>query len=66
VHNREQLGKIDLVQKQFIQGDPAMQRISSILSQLLQPFPRLEFEQAVRKHKSGYAKKGFSSWGQFV
>ena len=50
----------------FSQGDSAMQRFSSIFSQLLQLFPRLEFEQAVKKHKSDYATKGFSSWGQFV
>jgi hypothetical protein len=50
----------------FFQGDPTMQRFSSIFSQLLQLFPRLEFEQAVKKHKSDYATKGFSSWGQFV
>jgi hypothetical protein len=51
---------------QILQGDPAMQRFSSIFSQLLQLFPRLEFEEAVRKHNSDYAAKGFSSWGQFV
>ncbi len=27
---------------------------------------RLEFEQAVQKHRSDYATKGFTSWGQFV
>lgn len=43
-----------------------MQRFSSIFSQLLQLFPRLEFEQAVKRHRSDYAAKGFSSWGQFV
>lgn len=43
-----------------------MQRFSSIFSQLLQLFPRLEFEQAVRRHRSDYSAKGFSSWGQFV
>lgn len=43
-----------------------MQRFCSIFSQLLQLFPRLEFEQAVQKHRSDYAAKGFSSWGQFV
>ena len=43
-----------------------MQRFSSIFSQLLQLFPRIEFENAVKKHKSDYAAKGFSSWGQFV
>ena len=43
-----------------------MQRFSSIFSQLLQLFPRLEFEQAVKKHQSDYSAKGFTSWGQFV
>ena len=43
-----------------------MQKFSSIFSQLLQLFPRLEFEQAVRKHRSDYSAKGFTSWGQFV
>jgi hypothetical protein len=43
-----------------------MQRFSSIFSQLLQLFPRIEFENAVKKHKSDYSAKGFSSWGQFV
>jgi len=33
---------------------------------LLQLFPRIEFEQAVRKHRSDYAAKGFTSWAQFV
>ena len=43
-----------------------MQRFSSIFSQLLQLFPRLEFEQVVKRHRSDYSAKGFSSWGQFV
>jgi hypothetical protein len=43
-----------------------MQRFSSIFSQLLQLFPRFEFEQAVQKHRSDYSAKGFTSWGQFV
>lgn len=43
-----------------------MQRFSSIFSQLLQLFPRMEFENAVKKHKSDYAAKGFSSWGWAV
>jgi hypothetical protein len=54
------------LKNRFFQGGPAMQRFSSIFSQLLQLFPRLEFEEAVRKHNSDYAAKGFSSWGQFV
>ena len=43
-----------------------MQRFSSIFSQLLQLFPRVEFEQAVKKHRSDYSAKGFTSWSQFV
>jgi Domain of unknown function (DUF4372)/Transposase DDE domain len=43
-----------------------MKRFSSIFSQLLQLFPRLEFEQAVKKHRAERGAKGFTSWGQFV
>lgn len=43
-----------------------MKRFSSIFSQLLQLFPRLEFEQAVKKHRAERSAKGFTSWGQFV
>lgn len=43
-----------------------MQRFSSIFSQLLQLFPRLEFEKAVRDHKAEYQARGFSCRGQFV
>ena len=43
-----------------------MTRFSSIFSQLLQLFPRLEFEQAVKKHNAERGAKGFTSWGQFV
>ncbi len=43
-----------------------MKRFSSIFSQLLQLFPRLEFEQAVKKHQAERGAKGFTSWGQFV
>lgn len=43
-----------------------MKRFSSIFSQLLQLFPRVEFEQAVREHKAERHARGFSSWGQFV
>src|SRR5208283_1434811 len=38
----------------------------SIFSQILQLFPRLEFESAVRKHKAERHARGFTSWGQFV
>jgi len=43
-----------------------MQRFFSIFSQLLQLFPRMEFEKAVRDHKAEYQARGFSCWGQFV
>jgi hypothetical protein len=43
-----------------------MTRFSSIFSQLLQLFPRMEFEQAVQEHQAERSAKGFSSWGQFV
>src|SRR5881409_3451044 len=43
-----------------------MTRFSSIFSQLLQLFPRLEFEQAVKVHQAERSAKGFTSWGQFV
>src|SRR3989454_12210185 len=43
-----------------------MTRFSSIFSQLLQLFPRLEFEQAVKQHQAERSTKGFSSWTQFV
>lgn len=33
-------------------GDPAVNRVCSIFSQLLQLFPRLEFEQRVRQHRA--------------
>jgi hypothetical protein len=43
-----------------------MNRVCSIFSQLLQLFPRLEFEGAVKKHKAERHARGFTSWGQFV
>jgi hypothetical protein len=52
--------------KPTFQGGKTMQRFSSIFSQMLQLFPRFEFEQAVQKHRSDYSAKGFKSWGQFV
>src|SRR5512139_271266 len=58
--------RLILAKKSIYQGGPTVQRFSSIFSQLLQLFPRLEFEQAVKKHRSDYASKGFTSWGQFV
>jgi DDE family transposase/uncharacterized protein DUF4372 len=43
-----------------------MNRVCSIFSQILQLFPRLEFEAAVRQHKAERHARGFSSWGQFI
>jgi len=43
-----------------------LNRVSSIFSQLLQWFPRGEFEALVRKHGAERRSKGFSCWGQFV
>jgi IS4 transposase len=37
-----------------------------MFSQLLKLLPRLEFESLVKKTKSEYAAKGFSSWSQLV
>jgi hypothetical protein len=43
-----------------------LNRVCSIFSQLLQLFPRGEFEQAVRQHQAERHARGFSSWGQTV
>jgi hypothetical protein len=43
-----------------------MNRVSSIFAQILQLFPRAEFEAAVREHKAERHARGFSSWGQFM
>jgi len=43
-----------------------MNRVCSIFSQLLQLFPRVEFERAVKEHRAERHARGFTSWGQFV
>lgn len=43
-----------------------MKRFCSILNQLLQIFPRTEFEAAVRQTKAERHARGFRSWDQFV
>jgi len=43
-----------------------MNRVCSIFSQLLQLFPRAEFERAVKNHKAERHARGFTSWGQLV
>lgn len=41
-------------------------RVSSIFSQMLQLFPRHEFERAVVEHRAERHARGFTCWGQFV
>jgi transposase len=43
-----------------------LNRVCSIFSQLLQFFPRMEFEVAVRKHRANRHERGFDCWTQFV
>jgi len=38
----------------------------SIFSQILQLFPRLEFEQWVRQRRAERHARGFTCWGQFI
>ena len=38
----------------------------SIFSQLLQMFPRMEFQRMVKRHEAERSAKGFTCWGQFV
>lgn len=43
-----------------------MNRVCSMFSQLLQLFPRVEFEKAVKEHRAERHARGFTCWGQFV
>lgn len=43
-----------------------MPRFCSIFSQLLQLFPRVEFQKAVTARKAERHARGFTCWGQFV
>jgi Transposase DDE domain/Domain of unknown function (DUF4372) len=43
-----------------------MRRFCSIFNQLLQLFPRLEFQAAVIESKAERHARGFTCWGQFV
>jgi hypothetical protein len=43
-----------------------MRRFCSILNQLLQIFPRTEFEKSVRETKAERHSRGFRCWDQFV
>lgn len=43
-----------------------MNRVCSIFAQLLQLFPREEFQRTVRQHDAERHARGFTCWGQFV
>jgi hypothetical protein len=43
-----------------------LNRAMSVFSQLLQLFPRLEFQRAVKEHRAERHARGFTCWGQFV
>jgi Domain of unknown function (DUF4372) len=43
-----------------------MNRICSMFSQILQLFPRSEFQDAVKAQSAERHARGFSSWGQFI
>lgn len=43
-----------------------MSSVTSIFSQILQLYPRLEFEAAVKHHNAERHSRGFSCWGQFI
>lgn len=43
-----------------------MNRVCSIFAQLLQLFPRQEFQRAVEQHQAERHARGFNSWTQFV
>jgi hypothetical protein len=43
-----------------------MNRVCSIFAQLLQLFPREQFQQAVDQHEGDRHGRGFTCWGQFV
>ncbi len=40
-----------------------MNKFTSIFSQLLRLFPRIDFEKAAKETKTEYKAKGFTSWG---
>src|ERR1035438_3726432 len=44
----------------------AMNRVCSIFSQLLQLFPRVEFQRLVQETRAERHARGFTCWGQFV
>lgn len=45
---------------------PNMTRYASLFNQLLQQFPKSDFQRLVNKHQTERNAKGFTSWSQFV
>ena len=43
-----------------------MNRVCSTFLQMLQQFPRLEFEAAVEEHRAERHARGFRCWSQFI
>lgn len=43
-----------------------MNRVCSIFAQLLQLFPRVQFQQAIAQHKAERHARGFTCWSQLV
>ena len=43
-----------------------MNRSASLFNQLLQQFPRSDFQRLVNKHQAEKGVNGFASWSQFV
>jgi hypothetical protein len=43
-----------------------MNKFTSIFSQILSLFTRIDFEKAVKETKAEYKAKDFTCWGQFV
>ncbi|HEY6072805.1 MAG TPA: IS4 family transposase [Anaerolineales bacterium] len=43
-----------------------MNQVCSIFAQLLQLFPRQQFQRAVQQHRAERHARGFTCWGQFV
>lgn len=43
-----------------------MSRFTSVFSQLLQLFSRVDFQRAVKEHRAERHARGFTCWGQFI
>ena len=60
------LGNIVAASKIKLRSEGCMNKFTSIFSQMLTLFPRMDFEKAVMETKAEQNAKGFTSWGQFV